>query len=165
MPYLLLTPSVLFWRSNYFLGRLLVQGADPILMTDVSWASNSVMLYQRHINNVKSPLPHYIGSKLLIFTLYLQVHSVDLQPISAQGKAIYMASRSLIVLIINRLISHVRLSQRYSRSTDELLRLSHGNLSHASLLNRFSYRELSIMESAKSQTVYCPLLNNILLTG
>ncbi|HIB9354846.1 TPA: hypothetical protein ACWYKX_005004, partial [Klebsiella pneumoniae] len=166
MPYLLLTPSALFWRRNDVFEHLLVQGADPVLMTEVSWASNAVMMYQRHISNVKSPLPH----QLLISSLQVQAHSVDLQPIFAPVKAIYMAAISLIVLIINRLISHVRLSPRYNRemqshSAGALLRLSHGNLSHASLLNRFSYRWMSIFESAMSRAVYCSLLFNILLTG
>lgn len=153
MPYLLLTTSTLFWRRNDVLCHLLVQGAYPVLMTEVNWALNVVMLYQRQISNVQwplpLPLPHNNGSKLLILTLHVQVHSVGLQPKSAPGKAFYIAAISLIVLIINRLICHVRLSPRYSRemhsrTVGELLCLSHGNLSHALLLNRFSYRELSI---------------------
>ena len=33
MPYLLLTLAALFWGGNYVVGHILVQGADPILMT------------------------------------------------------------------------------------------------------------------------------------
>lgn len=145
MPYLLLTPSALFWRRNDVLGHLLVQGADPCLMTEVSRALKSVMLYQRQFSNAQWSLPHHNGSKLLILSLHVQVHFVGLQPTSAPGKAFYIAVFSLISLIINRLISHVRLSPHYSREmltpiAGELLRLSHGNQSHALLLNRFIFR-------------------------
>lgn len=160
MPFLLQTPSALIWRRNDVLGHLLVQRADSVLITEVSRVLNSVMLYQQLISNVQWPLPHYNGSKLLIL----------LQLKSAPGKACYIAAFSFIVLFINRLISHVRLSPRYgremfSRTASELLRLSHGNLSHASLPNRLSVQDRSIMESAMSRVVYCSLLRNILLTG
>lgn len=170
MPYLLLTPSTLFWRRNDVLRHLVVQGTNPVLMTGVKWALNAVMLYKRQIGNVQWPLPHHNGSKLLVLTLHVQLHSVGLQPESAPGKAFYIAAISLIVPIINRLISHVRLSPRYgremqSRTVRELLYLSHRNLSRGSLLNRFSFQEISIMKSAMVLAVYCSLLRNILLTG
>ncbi|HHB7053556.1 TPA: hypothetical protein ACN7KQ_004616 [Klebsiella pneumoniae] len=166
MPYLLLTPPALVWRRNDVFSQLLVQGADPVLMTEASWASNVVMLYQRHICNVKSSLPH----QLLISSLKVQAHSVDSQPIFAPGKTIYIAAISLIVLIINRLISLMRLSLRYnremhSRTARECLHLFHRNLSRGSLLNRFSFHEISIMKSAMVLAVHCSLLRNILLTG
>ena len=166
MPYLLLTPPALVWRRNDVFSQLLFQGADQVLMTEASWASNVVMLYQRHICNVKSPLLR----QLLISSLQVQSHSVDLQPIFAPGKTIYMAAISLIVLIINRLISLMRPSLRYnremqSRTVRELLYLSHHNLSRGLLLNRFSFQEISIMKSAMVLAVYCSLLRNILLTG
>lgn len=170
MPYLLLTPSTLFWRRNDVLRHLVVQGTNPVLMTGVKWALNAVMLYKRQIGNVQWPLPHHNGSKLLVLTLHVQLHSVGLQPESAPGKAFYIAAISLIVPIINRLISHVRLSPRYgremlSRTAGQWLRHSHGNQSHASLLNRFSFSVMSIMESAMSRAEYCSLLRNILLTS
>ncbi|MCS5830829.1 hypothetical protein LNO09_28645 [Klebsiella variicola] len=166
MPYLLLTSPALIWRRNDVFSQLLFQGADQVLMTEASWASNVVMLYQRHICNVKSPLLR----QLLISSLQVQSHSVDLQPIFAPGKTIYMAAISLIVLIINRLISLMRPSLRYnremqSRTVRELLYLSHRNLSRGLLLNRFSFQEISIMKSAMVLAVYCSLLRNILLTG
>ena len=34
MPYLLLTLAALFWGGNYVVGHVLVQGVDPILMTE-----------------------------------------------------------------------------------------------------------------------------------
>lgn len=89
MPYLLLTPPALIWRRNDVFSQL----------------------HQRHICNVKSPLLR----QLLISSLQVQSHSVDLQPIFAPGKTIYMAAISLIVLIINRLISLMWPSLRYNR--------------------------------------------------
>ena len=38
MPYLLLTLAALFWGGNYVVGHVLVQGVDPILMTEARWA-------------------------------------------------------------------------------------------------------------------------------
>ncbi|MGI1607787.1 EamA/RhaT family transporter, partial [Klebsiella michiganensis] len=52
MPYLLLTLAALFWGGNYVVGHILVQGADPILMTEARWALTAlllVLLYQRQI--------------------------------------------------------------------------------------------------------------------
>ena len=37
MPYLLLTLAALFWGGNYVVGHVLVQGVDPILMTEARW--------------------------------------------------------------------------------------------------------------------------------
>lgn len=137
MPYLLQIPSALIWRRNDVFGLLLVQYVNPVLMTEASRALKSVMLYQRFISNVQWQ---------------------------------FLAAISLIVLFINRLISHMRLSPRYgrkmlSRTAGQWLRHSHGNHSHASLLNRFSFQEISIMKSAMVLAVYCSLLRNILLTG
>jgi drug/metabolite transporter (DMT)-like permease len=52
MPYLLLTLAALFWGGNYVVGHILVQGADPILMTEARWALTAlllVVLYHRQI--------------------------------------------------------------------------------------------------------------------
>jgi drug/metabolite transporter (DMT)-like permease len=52
MPYLLLTLAALFWGGNYVVGHILVQGADPILMTEARWALTAlllVLLYHRQI--------------------------------------------------------------------------------------------------------------------
>ncbi|STR40224.1 drug/metabolite transporter permease [Klebsiella michiganensis] len=54
MPYLLLTLAALFWGGNYVVGHILVQGADPILMTEARWALTAlllVLLYQRQIRD------------------------------------------------------------------------------------------------------------------
>ena len=44
MPYLLLTLAALFWGGNYVVGHILVQGADPIVMTEAGWAVTAVLL-------------------------------------------------------------------------------------------------------------------------
>jgi drug/metabolite transporter (DMT)-like permease len=44
MPYLLLTLAALFWGGNYVVGHILVQGADPILMTEARWALTAILL-------------------------------------------------------------------------------------------------------------------------
>ena len=42
MPYLLLTLAALFWGGNYVVGHVLVQGVDPILMTEARWALTAI---------------------------------------------------------------------------------------------------------------------------
>ncbi len=44
MPYLLLTLAALFWGGNYVVGHVLVQGVDPILMTEARWALTALLL-------------------------------------------------------------------------------------------------------------------------
>ena len=46
MPYLLLTLAALFWGGNYVVGHVLVQGVDPILMTEARWALTALLLGQ-----------------------------------------------------------------------------------------------------------------------
>lgn len=41
MPYLLLTLAALFWGGNYVVGHVLVQGVDPILMTEALGADGA----------------------------------------------------------------------------------------------------------------------------
>ena len=43
MPYLLLTLAALFWGGNYVVGHVLVQGVDPILMTEARWALTALL--------------------------------------------------------------------------------------------------------------------------
>ena len=52
MPYLLLTLAALFWGGNYVVGHILVQGADPIVMTEARWALTAMLLVG--LINVKS---------------------------------------------------------------------------------------------------------------
>ncbi|MGF7448015.1 EamA family transporter, partial [Klebsiella michiganensis] len=71
MPYLLLTLAALFWGGNYVVGHILVQGADPILMTEARWALTAlllVLLYQRQIRDSR-PLFRQNGATLLVLTL------------------------------------------------------------------------------------------------
>lgn len=52
MHYLLLTLAALFWGGNYVVGHVLVQGVDPILMTEARWALTALLLgllYRRQI--------------------------------------------------------------------------------------------------------------------
>lgn len=58
MPYLLLTLAALFWGGNYVVGHVLVQGVDPILMTEARWALTALLLgllYRRQIMRQSPP--------------------------------------------------------------------------------------------------------------
>ena len=111
MPYLLLTLAALFWGGNYVVGHILVQGADPILMTEARWALTAillVLLYQRQIRDSRL-LFRQNAPTLLILTLCGQVSFpltlyIGLQSTSALNAAIYMSATPCMVLIINRLI-------------------------------------------------------------
>ncbi|MCP5700045.1 EamA family transporter, partial [Klebsiella pneumoniae] len=75
MPYLLLTLAALFWGGNYVVGHILVQGADPIVMTEARWALTAMLLvglYQRQIRE-SWRLLRGNASMLLILTLCGQV--------------------------------------------------------------------------------------------
>ena len=95
MPYLLLTLAALFWGGNYVVGHILVQGADPILMTEARWALTAillVLLYQRQIRDSRL-LFRQNAQTLLILTLCGQVSFpltlyIGLQSTSALNAAI-----------------------------------------------------------------------------
>lgn len=150
MPYLLLTLAALFWGGNYVVGHILVQGADPILMTEARWALTAlllVLLYQRQIRDSR-PLFRQNGATLLVLTLCGQVSFpltlyIGLQSTSALNAAIYMSATPCMVLMINRLIFHDRVSARnwwgvIFSTAGVLLLLLHGNLSNAEGLKGFS---------------------------
>ena len=172
MPYLLLTLAALFWGGNYVVGHILVQGADPILMTEARWALTAlllVLLYQRQIPDSR-PLFRQNGATLLVLTLCGQVSFpltlyIGLQSTSALNAAIYMSATPCMVLMINRLIFHDRVSARnwwgvIFSTAGVLLLLLHGNLSNAEGLKGFSQGDLWAMGSALSWAVYCSLLRN-----
>lgn len=172
MPYLLLTLAALFWGGNYVVGHILVQGADPILMTEARWALTAillVLLYQRQIRDSRL-LFRQNAPTLLILTLCGQVSFpltlyIGLQSTSALNAAIYMSATPCMVLIINRLIFRDRVSARnwwgvLFSTAGVLLLLLHGNLTSAEGLKGFSQGDLWAMGSALSWAVYCSLLRN-----
>ncbi|MBM1114333.1 EamA family transporter [Klebsiella michiganensis] len=172
MPYLLLTLAALFWGGNYVVGHILVQGADPILMTEARWALTAillVLLYQRQIRDSRL-LFRQNAPTLLILTLCGQVSFpltlyIGLQSTSALNAAIYMSATPCMVLIINRLIFRDRVSARnwwgvLFSTAGVLLLLLHGNLTNAEGLKGFSQGDLWAMGSALSWAVYCSLLRN-----
>ena len=172
MPYLLLTLAALFWGGNYVVGHILVQGADPIVMTEARWALTAMLLvglYQRQIRE-SWRLLRGNASTLLILTLCGQVSFpltlyIGLQTTSALNAAIYMSATPCMVLMINRLIFHDRVSARNwcgvaFSTAGVLLLLLHGNLTNAEGLKGFSQGDLWAMGSALSWAVYCSLLRN-----
>jgi drug/metabolite transporter (DMT)-like permease len=141
MPYLLLTLAALFWGGNYVVGHILVQGADPILMTEARWALTAlllVVLYHRQIRESQQLLRQN-GATLLVLTLWagelsfnpLYWPAVDLR---AECGDLHV-SDPCMVLMINRLIFHDRVSARnwwgVIFSTAGVLLLLHGNLSNS----------------------------------
>ncbi|MGP0190882.1 DMT family transporter [Klebsiella quasivariicola] len=111
MPYLLLTLAALFWGGNYVVGHVLVQGVDPILMTEARWALTALLLgllYHRQIAASRHLLRENAPA-VLVLTLCGQVSFpltlyIGLQTTSALNAAIYMSATPSMVLLINRLI-------------------------------------------------------------
>lgn len=172
MPYLLLTLAALFWGGNYVVGHILVQGADPILMTEARWALTAlllVVLYHRQISESRVLLRENAPT-LLILTLCGQVSFpltlyIGLQTTSALNAAIYMSATPCMVLIINRLIFHDRVSRRnwlgvIFSTAGVLILLLQGNLLHPEGLRSFQSGDLWAMGSALSWALYCSLLRN-----
>ena len=113
MPYLLLTLAALFWGGNYVVGHVLVQGVDPILMTEARWALTALLLgllYRRQIAGSRRLLRANAPAVVVLtlcgrfpLTLY-----IGLQTTSALNAAIYMSATPSMVLLINRLFSAIR---------------------------------------------------------
>lgn len=119
MPYLLLTLAALFWGGNYVVGHVLVQGVDPILMTEARWALTALLLgllYRRQIAASRHLLRENAPA-VLVLTLCGQVSFpltlyIGLQTTSALNAAIYMSATPSMVLLINRLIFRDPVSAR-----------------------------------------------------
>lgn len=172
MPYLLLTLAAMFWGGNYVVGHILVQGADPILMTEARWALTAmvlVLLYHQQIMESRLLLRQNAPT-LLILTLCGQVSFpltlyIGLQSTSALNAAIYMSATPCMVLIINRLFFRDQVTVRnwlgvIFSTAGVLVLLLHGSLESAEGLKNFSTSDLWAMGSALSWALYCSLLRN-----
>ena len=170
MPYLLLTLAALFWGGNYVVGHVLVQGVDPILMTEARWALTALLLgllYRRQIAGSRHLLRENAPA-VLVLTLCGQVSFpltlyIGLQTTSALNAAIYMSATPSMVLLINRLFFRDPVSGRnwlgVAFSTlGVMILLFQGNPLHANSLHRFSVGDLWAMGSALSWALYCSLL-------
>ncbi len=169
MPYLLLTLAALFW-GNYVVGHVLVQGVDPILMTEARWALTALLLgllYRRQIAASRHLLRENAPA-VLVLTLCGQVSFpltlyIGLQTTSALNAAIYMSATPSMVLLINRLIFRDPVSARnwlgvIFSTLGVMILLFQGNPLHATSLHRFSVGDLWAMGSALSWALYCSLL-------
>ena len=156
MPYLLLTLAALFWGGNYVVGHVLVQGVDPILMTEARWALTALLLgllYRRQIAGSRRLL-RANAPAVVVLTLCGQVSFpltlyIGLQTTSALNAAIYMSATPSMVLLINRLFFRDPVSGRnwlgVAFSTlGVMILLFQGNPLHAA--------------SALSWALYCSLL-------
>ena len=170
MPYLLLTLAALFWGGNYVVGHVLVQGVDPILMTEARWALTALLLgllYRRQIADSRHLLQENAPA-VLVLTLCGQVSFpltlyIGLQTTSALNAAIYMSATPSMVLLINRLIFRDPVSARnwlgvVFSTLGVMILLFQGNPLHATSLHTFSVGDLWAMGSALSWALYCSLL-------
>lgn len=156
--------------GNYVVGHVLVQGVDPILMTEARWTLTALLLgllYRRQIAASRHLLRENAPA-VLVLTLCGQVSFpltlyIGLQTTSALNAAIYMSATPSMVLLINRLIFRDPVSARnwlgvIFSTLGVMILLFQGNPLHATSLHRFSVGDLWAMGSALSWALYCSLL-------
>jgi drug/metabolite transporter (DMT)-like permease len=149
---------------------VLVQGVDPILMTEARWALTALLLgllYRRQIADSRHLLRENAPA-VLVLTLCGQVSFpltlyIGLQTTSALNAAIYMSATPSMVLLINRLIFRDPVSARnwlgvVFSTLGVMILLFQGNPLHAASLHTFSVGDLWAMGSALSWALYCSLL-------
>ncbi len=95
---------------NYVVGHVLVQGVDPILMTEARWALTALLLgllYRRQIAGSRhccGQTPRRWWANPLRPVSFPLTLYIGLQTTSALNAAIYMSATPSMVLLINRLI-------------------------------------------------------------
>jgi len=170
VPYLLLTLAAMFWGGNYVVGHILVQGADPILMTEARWAITAVLLvslYHRQIIASRALLRGNLtpllflslcGQVLFPLTLY-----IGLQTTSSLNAAIYMSATPCVVLLINRFIFGEQISHRnwlgvLLSTVGVVILVLKGDVTHLDAFSHLNSGDLWAMGSALSWAFYCSFL-------
>lgn len=170
MPYLLLALAAMFWGGNYVVGHILVNGADPVIMTEARWALTSLllmMIYHHQVlsnwNKIKKSLPIVIflslfGQALFPLTLY-----IGLQYTTSLNAAIYMSATPCMVLLINKIIFNDIISKNnylgVALSTLGVLYLIlKGQFTNIDAFRTLNKGDLWTMGSAISWAFYCSFL-------
>lgn len=170
MPYLMLTLAAMFWGGNYVVGHILVQGADPVVLTEARWAITAILLwalYHKQINDNRKIL---LGNGLVILFLSLcgQVLFpltlyIGLQYTSSLNAAIYMSATPSVVLLINKFIFGERIS-RYNwlgvllSTAGVVILILKGQLTSLEAFKHLNQGDLWAMGSALSWAFYCSFL-------
>jgi drug/metabolite transporter (DMT)-like permease len=170
MPYLLLSLAACFWGGNYVIGHILVEHADPILLSSARWILTALLLMTLYFRQVRGQWPMMkralpvlsflalFGQVLFPLTLY-----IGLQYTSSLNAAIYLSTTPAMVLLINRYIFKERISSRniagvVLSSLGVVWLVMQGDLLHLDTLKNLNRGDLWTMGSAVSWAVYCACL-------
>lgn len=171
MPYyLLLSLAAVFWGGNYVVGRVLVAGIDPMLLSALRWAGTALLLSLVFGRRVLAEWPRSasdwgrlaflaaLGQIAFPVTLYLA-----LQTVTSVRSAIYMAASPCIVMLLGRLFFGDALRPRallgIAVSTlGVLLILSKGHLPSLLAQGALARGDLWAMAAVLSWAVYCTFL-------
>lgn len=168
MPYILLTLAAIFWGGNYVAGSILVNYINPYALSIFRWGFTTLLmfiLYRKTIakewsllmSNVKiNAIYALLGQITFPLTLY-----IGLQYTSSLNASIYISSTPCLVLLINAIFFHERISLRNIMgvivSTSGVLYLAVSNPNNGGL-SSFGIGDLLTIMSAVSWACYCALL-------
>jgi len=169
MPYLLLILSTLFWGGNYVAGHMLVSTVNPYLLSLIRWGLTSALMFSLYWQTIKNEW-HYLTENLLINSLYAFLGQVcfpltlyiGLQYTSALNAAIYISVTPCLVIIINFLFFHEKITRRNivgaGVSTAGVIYLAYANARGGSSFSAFGVGDILTIISALSWAFYCALL-------
>ncbi|KAB7895615.1 EamA family transporter [Rouxiella sp. S1S-2] len=169
MPYLLLILATLFWGGNYVAGHMLVSTVNPYLLSLIRWGLTSALMFSLYWQTIKNEW-HYLTENLLINSLYAFLGQVcfpltlyiGLQYTSALNAAIYISVTPCLVIIINFLFFHEKITRRNivgaGVSTAGVIYLAYANARGGSSFSAFGVGDILTIISALSWAFYCALL-------
>jgi len=169
MPYLLLILSTLFWGGNYVAGHMLVSTVNPYLLSLIRWGLTSALMFSLYWQTIKNEW-HYLTENLLINSLYAFLGQVcfpltlyiGLQYTSALNAAIYISVTPCLVIIINFLFFHEKITRRNivgaGVSTAGVIYLAYANARGGSSFSAFGVGDILTIISALSWAFYCAFL-------
>lgn len=168
MPYILLTLAAVFWGGNYVAGSILVQYINPYALSVFRWGFTTILMFSLYwkiivkewhllMSNVKlNVLYALLGQILFPLTLY-----IGLQYTSSLNASIYISSTPCLVLLINALFFHERISWQnivgVIVSTTGVVYLAFSNATDERL-SAFGIGDILTILSALSWACYCALL-------
>ncbi|MDO4683985.1 MAG: EamA family transporter [Lautropia sp.] len=168
MPYyLMLSLAAIFWGGNYVVGRVLVAGIDPFLLSAIRWTLTALLLgliywrrMARECPRVLSDWGRLVGFASLGQVAFPVTLYMALQTVTSVRTAIYMAASPCIVMLLSRVFFGDPLSRRallgiLVSTLGVLVILSEGQLSRLRDMGGLSAGDLWAMGSVLSWAVYC----------
>jgi len=170
MAYMLLTLAAMFWGGNYVIGRVLVESADPIIMTEARWALTAILLSLIYFKKVAAnfaKIKASIGS-ILTFSILGQVMFpatlyIGLQYTSSLNAAIYMSVCPCMVILINRVIFKDEVSKSnylgiFLSTLGVIYLILKGEITNLESFQHLNQGDAWTMLSSASWALYCSLM-------